>query len=335
MSPGFIQNRIAKILHLVGRDAADDRSATRIGEAPARDVRIIAIGGGKGGVGKSLIAGNLAVSMALSGRSVLAVDLDLGGANLHTCLGISETPRTLADYLVSESVALGDVILPTPITNLCLISGSGDPMGTETLTDDQRGRLRRDLRSAGRETVVLDLSPGTSADVLDLFLSADEGILVVTPEPTSIENVYRFIRGLLFRAWLNQLKTAGRTDCESVVRRAMMDRKYFEMSPQDFLDYLDTIDPEGCRELRSVHGGFRLSLVLNKLRTEKDRRLGKSIQIICADRLNLNVAVAAEVPYDNTVWQAIRERRPLVLEYPNSASSSAIRGIIERVEKRR
>ena len=61
--------------------------------------KIWAIGGGKGGVGKSLVTANLSICLALMGYRVCAVDLDLGGANLHTCLGVNIPERTLSDYL--------------------------------------------------------------------------------------------------------------------------------------------------------------------------------------------------------------------------------------------
>ena len=65
------------------------------GNAPYK--QIWAIGGGKGGVGKTLITANFAITLAKAGASVTLVDLDLGGANLHTCLGVEQTTKTLTE----------------------------------------------------------------------------------------------------------------------------------------------------------------------------------------------------------------------------------------------
>ena len=67
--------------------------------APRTRRQIWSIGGGKGGIGKSLLAASVAWQLARMGRRVVLVDADLGGANLHTCLGLPTPPRTLADFI--------------------------------------------------------------------------------------------------------------------------------------------------------------------------------------------------------------------------------------------
>ena len=73
-----------------------------------------------GGVGKSLITSNLSICLALMGYKVIAVDLDLGGANLHTCLGVPIPERTLSDYISKKARTLDELITPTPIKNLSI-----------------------------------------------------------------------------------------------------------------------------------------------------------------------------------------------------------------------
>src|ERR1700737_2644225 len=76
--------------------------------------QIWAIGGGKGGVGKSLIAANLAISLARNGHKVCAVDLDLGCANLHTCLGVEIPTVTLSDFFSKRVTEIENVVVQTP-----------------------------------------------------------------------------------------------------------------------------------------------------------------------------------------------------------------------------
>mgnify|MGYP001549711292 CR=1 FL=1 len=83
-------------------------------EDRVRKPRIWAIGGGKGGIGKSVIATNLAVSMAGPGRRVALVDADLGGANLHTLLGVPSPKVNLSDFISKRVTSLGEVMTPLP-----------------------------------------------------------------------------------------------------------------------------------------------------------------------------------------------------------------------------
>jgi flagellar biosynthesis protein FlhG len=96
----------APTLKLV-RTAPEEEAARRpVAAAPRRRARrVISIGGGKGGIGKSLISANLGIELARRGKKVILVDADLGGANLHTTLGIDVPRRTLSDYIERRSSA--------------------------------------------------------------------------------------------------------------------------------------------------------------------------------------------------------------------------------------
>src|ERR1700677_4242636 len=92
----------------------------------AKQKKVWAIGGGKGGVGKSFIISNLAISLARWGKRVIAVDLDLGGANLHTALGSDIPVKTLTDFFDGRVSKLEELLVPTSISNLKYISGAND-----------------------------------------------------------------------------------------------------------------------------------------------------------------------------------------------------------------
>ena len=95
-------------------------------EEALRRKEIWAIGGGKGGIGKSLITGNVGICLARLKKKVLLVGADLGGTNLHTTLGIGLPEMTLSDFLNRRAENIQDVIIKTGIQNLSLISGAQD-----------------------------------------------------------------------------------------------------------------------------------------------------------------------------------------------------------------
>jgi flagellar biosynthesis protein FlhG len=86
--------------------------------SPSRVKQVWAIGGGKGGVGKSLVASSLAIALARSGNKVTAIDLDLGGANLHTTLGVDLPRQTLSDFFAGRSQTLDQCAVPSGIPSL-------------------------------------------------------------------------------------------------------------------------------------------------------------------------------------------------------------------------
>src|SRR5512136_2782672 len=79
--------------------------------APRTRRQIWSIGGGKGGIGKSLIAASVGWQLARMGRRVVLVDADLGGANLHTCLGLPPAGRTLADFIQRRVGSIDEILI--------------------------------------------------------------------------------------------------------------------------------------------------------------------------------------------------------------------------------
>ena len=146
--------------------------------------RIIAVGGGKGGIGKSLVSANLGIALAQAGSSVVLVDADLGGANLHSCLGVAQPQVSLSDFVDRRVAKLEDAAVATGIDRLRLISGARDVLDAANPRHAEKQKLLRHIRALDVDYVVVDLGAGTGFNVLDFFLLADTGIVVLLPEPT-------------------------------------------------------------------------------------------------------------------------------------------------------
>ena len=91
---------------------------------------VIPFGGGKGGVGKTFLVANLATALARQGHRVVAVDGDLEGANLHTCLGVQRPRASLADYVAHREEDLQKLLLDTHLPNLALIAATRSHLGS-------------------------------------------------------------------------------------------------------------------------------------------------------------------------------------------------------------
>lgn len=291
--------------------------------------QIWAIGGGKGGSGKSLITSNLGICLSRAGKEVLLVDADLGGANLHSCLGTPYPNVTLSDFIRKKVPDIKDVIINTAIPNLRLISGAEDYLEVANTSYTQKIRLLRQLISLDTEYILLDLGAGTAFNTLDFFLIANDGIIIVTPEPTSIENAYRFIKSVFFRRLKRMINDARIRD---IIVNAM-DRKN-ELgirTPVELLNYVESIDNEIGQRFKNEVLKLRPKLIVNSVRTKGDINIGFSIKSTCLKYFGINISYVGHVEYDECVWQSVRRRRPLLLEYPNSRPAKCIERIAKNI----
>jgi flagellar biosynthesis protein FlhG len=156
---------------------------------------VLAVTSGKGGVGKTFIAANLAAALAQRGERVLVLDADLGLANLDVVLNLY--PKiTLHDVFTGKST-LDDAILPAPGGFSVLLAGSG-MVEYSRLTPEVREKLLEVIDTLGPrfDRILLDTGAGISDVVLYAVSLADDVALVVTSEPTSMTDAYATIKVL-------------------------------------------------------------------------------------------------------------------------------------------
>lgn len=294
--------------------------------------QIVAIGGGKGGVGKTLLSANLSLSLADRGHRVLLVDADLGGANVHTVLGVPAPLVSLSDFL-ERKATLDQLAVSTPYQNLRFISGALDDVHSANPQHQAKMRLLRNLSTFDTDYLVLDLGAGTGFNTLDFFLIASLGILVVLPEPTSVENAYRFLKAAFFRR-LAVVEKAF--DIKDIIDEARAQRNKLNIhTPADLLRAVIDRDPDIGREVTSQMAKFRPRLVLNQSRPDgsggDDAQVAADMASACRRFLGIQLEVLGTLPDDDAVRRAVRHRQPLRVSAPESRIQRAIDEIADRV----
>lgn len=293
---------------------------------------IIAVGGGKGGIGKSLLTANIGICLAQAGHRVVLVDADLGGANLHTCLGIDLPNLSLSDFIQRRAERLQDVIVDTGIPGLGLVSGAHDFLASANIKYTQKVRVLRKIRQLGTDIIMLDLGSGTSFNVLDFFLSSHLGMIIIVPEPTSLENSYRFLRSAFYR--LVRLREKSRPLLE-IVEKALEPHNQLNIrTPYDLVRVVSGVDPARGEQYRAWLAAFRPLLVVNQARSAEDRKLGAAVALASQKVLGIGLDAIGHVDYDDSVWQAVRSRTVLVLGPQDSAVRRNLWQLAREIEKR-
>src|ERR1700687_891108 len=144
--------------------------------------RFIAVGGGRGGVGKSLVAVNLAVYLAQLGKGVVLVDADPAGSNLHAHFAL-KAARSEPDLADGGPDAMRRALVPTSVPGLSLLPAAHDAAAPGlVLRGGRKARWLSALRALPAEYLVVDVGPGQGDLALDLMLAADIPIAVTVPE---------------------------------------------------------------------------------------------------------------------------------------------------------
>ena len=292
---------------------------------------IIAVGGGKGGVGKSFISSSISIFLAQLGYDTLAIDLDLGGANLHTSLGVPLSNRGINEFIVNPDLEFKDLIQDTPWPKLKLISGSSDVVDVANVDELQRSRVMSAIFRYKTDFTVLDLSAGTHHSTIDFFLMAKHKMVVITPDPSSIENAYRFLKASFFRKlrrYEHQLQLKNQID-DLLNNKAEHNIK----SPGDLIHALVKREPVLGLKLKNILSCLSYEIILNQGRTRQELDLGYSLTSVCNKYFGFPCEFLASLEYDNAVWQSLRQRSHLLTANRQSHLYAQLMGLARKLVK--
>jgi flagellar biosynthesis protein FlhG len=212
-----------------------------------KTVRTIAVASGKGGVGKTSITANLAISLSKLNRKVLIFDADLGLSNIDVILNLATQYNI--KHLFSGEKTLEDLIVDGPQGIKVLPASSGIQELT-SLDEFQRLRLLEEFESYDDDVdyLLIDTSSGISQNVAFFCMAAQDIIIVTSPEPTAMTDAYALIKVLFtkyqektFRVLVNEVKTAK--EAGNVYRRlSKAAERFLSIS----LDYIGHVPHDGC-----------------------------------------------------------------------------------------
>ncbi len=248
-------------------------------DGPPRLAHATAFVSGKGGVGKSNLALNLAIALGCRGRRVVLFDADMGMANLDVLCGL--TPTGTLEDVVRGRTTLREILVQGP-GGFQLVPGASGVASMANIDGLGRRRLLKQLSMLDTvaDHLLIDMGAGISSSVMSFAAAADRVVIVTTPEPTSMTDAYGAMKALVSRSRQMRL---------------------------DLVVNMAHSDEEGV----DVH--TRISRVARKF-------------------LGVELGLAAVIPHDMLVSQAVRVRRPVLLESPHAPVTRAIDRLARHLE---
>lgn len=300
---------------------------------------MVAVGGGKGGVGKSFVAANLALALARrqAADRVVAVDLDFGGSNLNLLLGEPLPRAELGDFLDGRAPDLEAIAQPTRAERLRYVAGTFDMV---TAVDPIRSRkldLVRALVGLDARWVVLDLPAGSAPATLDFFFLGDVKLVVLNPEETAFSNAYGFLKNYLLRRLLTEFR--DRPEVTAFIlgwyrEEPSPEERRSDRSVTTMASVLAEEFPGLKAELDGILRDDTPLLVLNRARGRREAAYLDRFRGVVEEHLGLACRALGVIPESRRVRQAVRDGRPFLLAHPRHRIARGFEDWAERLSLR-
>lgn len=296
---------------------------------PQRPPRIITIGGGKGGVGKTCLAANLAIEIARKGWRVVVVDADLSCSNLELVLG-SKSPKRLDDFFFQKgNKDLSAVVCPTKYDNLSIIAGTSGLRDVANPKYLQKQALIRGLGKLDADAVIVDLDAGAHVNTLDFFLMTDsDAILVITPEKTSIDSAFKFLRSALFRKIERFYKSP---EVNELLKRKETLRSFIQ-TVREQPDFEDSLKKKLCGEMIAIAQSMRPKIVVNRAENTYEAQIAANFLTKSAlQYLMIEPEQLGYVHFDKIVPESVNSGTPFVVSHRRHKIADCVTAIANQM----
>lgn len=290
---------------------------------------LMVVGGGKGGVGKTCFSVNLAVEIARRGWRTVLVDADLSCSNVEAMLGVSAGQRLDHYFDPVAPQALKSIVCDTPFSNLRIVAGTSGLSDAAHPRFPQKVALMKELKGLDADLVILDLDAGAHYNTLDFFLLGEaHSFLVITPERTSIDNAFKFLRAALFRRIERFYESP---EAAMLLKRHETIHEFLEA-----LERSDCMAPETketvFNEVLHLARSLRPKVVVNKAASPYEARIAFNIFSKYARQLlRIEPEHFGYLDYDNCMSDAINAGVPIVASRPRHPIAGCIADMTNRL----
>ncbi|NIZ19850.1 P-loop NTPase [Entomospira culicis] len=291
---------------------------------------IIPVASGKGGVGKSTLSTNIAITLAKKGKQVVLVDLDLGAGNLHITLGVKGISHGVGTFLVSPQMDINDLVMRTEYDKLFFLAGDGGVVGLANLTFQQKKRLINALMTIRCDYLILDLGAGSGFNTVDFFLISGRGVIVTAPNMAATLTAYLFLKNAIFRI----IASAFPKDSKGAIFMDHLKRDGLSLQKiyiTKLLEQLKIADPEHYPKFERTLKAFRPRLIMNMLDEPSSASKAERLRRTIVQYLGIDIEHLGVVFRDETQSRALASGLPVVIYKPRGVMTQAVNRVVDRI----
>jgi flagellar biosynthesis protein FlhG len=292
----------------------------------------IPIASGKGGVGKSILTANIAVALANAGHSVVAIDLDLGGSNLYSYLGLENIYAGIGDYLVSKKGKLKDYLVQTKIPNLQYLAADHRTTFLANIAYAQKVKLVYEIKNILADYIVIDLGAGTTFNTLDYFDFSNNGLVITTFEKPAILNTLTFIKNFIHRVTLKEIRQNHtiNTDINKAYKNLTGD-EYLTIN--DIIGIVEKVDADMASKILTLTRSYQPRIIFNRGEHPDQLEVINHMQSSIRKYLSVDLCFFGFLYEEDSAKLSPNHDYILLKSYPDSILSKGIVEISKRIVK--
>lgn len=292
---------------------------------------IIPIASGKGGVGKTILTANLGLTLSRMKKVTVIVDLDLGGSNLHTCLGIKNSYMGLGGYITNrQGNKLESYLVKTPYDRLFLIPGDSLIPGSTNVNHFTKVKLMKELKNIEADYVLLDLGAGTTNLTTDFFLMSHSNIIVTIPEITAILNAYSFLKNAIYRLLILSFPKFSK-ERKYVTDTLTQKIEGSELNFIKLIEGIKSISTDSYKKAISTINMFIPKIIINKGKNVQSVKIASNLKKISKENLNIDIEYIGYVPEFPEVSLSILQRKPALLMLEGTEFEQALTDMVKHI----
>ena len=291
---------------------------------------IIPIAGGKGGVGKSLLAANISIALAELGHSTVVVDLDFGGSNLYSFLGLPNKYKGIGDYLHNKQTKFEDLLVQTDWKQLRYIPGDGQVPFMANLGFAQKLKLLKNIKAIKAEFVILDLGAGATFNTLDFFRVNRKGLIITSTEKVAQMNMLAFLKNLAYRIVDRSAPKKGQI--RNLINEHFHDgMREEQVTVGSLIEQIECEDKQLANTIRNHCAAYSPRLVFNQVKHPDKLNNLKNISQVGAHVFSLKIDHFGVVFHDDEVPESIDKGDPLLKYRPDCPAARCINILAGRI----
>jgi flagellar biosynthesis protein FlhG len=295
-----------------------------------KSTTIIPVASGKGGTGKSLVSSNLAIALSRMGNSTVIIDLDFGGSNLHSYLGLPNKYPGVGDFLKGRRSTFSSLLMPTKFSNLRFMPGDGRTPFMANIPDVQRVQLIREIKKVQAKYIILDLGAGSAFNTMNFFGLTHKGLIVTTFENPAIMNFLMFMKNFIFRIISSRVRS-NKQVFKMVLDAFRQPMTSHPVTVNSLIKQIARLDQGLAAGVKRTCSLYQPRVIFNQGESSDELKVLGGIDRSLKQNLAIEAGFFGYIKSDEVARRAVKRKEILLDTYPSCDVAKCIERIANKI----